>query len=156
MKIIKGNGNQQLLNKSDKIQTMIGPASAITIGKKSDGASTMVKIQKPETNMVKIVNSPQTTSTNFHKVNIPGKGMQVVRLLNSQAPGTSQQSSPARTVTRMVTPQSQQHQIQQRTSDGTIVVRSAQAAQRTSYPTSAKQTVSLESLISLYFYSMSF
>lgn len=127
---------------------VVAPASAITIGKKPDGQATMIKMQKPETNVVRVMSAPQTTP-NYHKVNIPGKGVQVVRLLNSQAPGTSQPvaSSTPKQLTRLVTPQSQQQQMQQRVlNDGSVVVRNMQAPQRT-FPVNKQQMVSLGLLL---------
>lgn len=61
--------------KTEKINqsSVIGSASSITIGKKSDGT-------------IKMLSPTKSTNTNLHTVNIPGKGMQIVRLLN---PGAS-------------------------------------------------------------------
>ncbi|CAO1427509.1 unnamed protein product [Diamesa hyperborea] len=54
-----------------------GSASSITIGKKPDGS-------------IKMLSPTKAPNTNLHTVNIPGKGMQIVRLLN---PGASSSSA---------------------------------------------------------------
>ena len=61
--------------KTEKINqsSVVGSASSITIGKKADGS-------------IKMLTPTKSPNTNLHTVNIPGKGMQIVRLLN---PGAS-------------------------------------------------------------------
>ena len=65
--------------KTEKINqsSVIGSASSITIGKKADGS-------------IKLLSPTKAPNTNLHTVNIPGKGMQIVRLLN---PGASSSSA---------------------------------------------------------------
>ncbi|CAO1422431.1 unnamed protein product [Diamesa serratosioi] len=74
------NTNNQVVMTSQAVKTekinhssVIGSASSITLGKRPDGT-------------IKMLSPTKSTNTNLHTVNIPGKGMQIVRLLN---PGAS-------------------------------------------------------------------
>ena len=113
--------------KTEKINqsSVIGSASSISIGKRPDGS-------------IKLLSPTKTQNTNLHTVNIPGKGMQIVRLLN---PGVSR-STTTTIVTPKLEPVQQPRVIVQSRGGQTLTVlspgeRQQQQIQRPSTSTSA-------------------
>lgn len=90
-------------------KTVVGPASSIMIGKKFDGSPTL-KGPKEETGAVKILNQSQNSpSSNLHAVNIPGKGVQIVRILNTGVNTASSTLTSLTTTTSQILQKPQNH-----------------------------------------------